>query len=85
MVYDYIRFTLLPLAMTAPTHALPQPTLLTLHGSSALSPFRLEKLLTVLRAPHPAIKTIRAQFIHFVQVAAPLSASEYAVLEKLLT
>ena len=59
--------------------------LLTLYGSSALSAFRVEKLLVILRAQQPAINTIRAQFIHFVQVAATLTVSEQSVLEQLLT
>ena len=69
--------------MTLPSAA--PISLLTLRGSSALSHFRIEKLLTALRSQHPAVKTIRAEFVHFVQMAAPLSATEMVVLEKLLT
>ncbi len=59
--------------------------LLTLRGSSALSPFRVEKLLGTLRSQHPSVSAIRAEFVHFIQAAAPLLASEMVVLEKLLT
>ncbi|HXN15865.1 MAG TPA: phosphoribosylformylglycinamidine synthase, partial [Usitatibacter sp.] len=63
----------------------PLQQVLTLPGSVALSPFRVEKLLASLpRALAEAI-TIDARFVHFVAVSAPLAADETRILEKLLT
>ena len=59
--------------------------MITLRGSVALSPFRIEKLLAPLKVAHPEITGIQAEFIHFVQVARPLTAAEQRVLEQLLT
>jgi phosphoribosylformylglycinamidine synthase len=71
--------TSLPSATAVP------PTILNLRGPVALSAFRVEKLLTTLRARHPQIRAIHAEFVHFVSVSRPLNANEKAVLEKLLT
>lgn len=62
--------------------------MLTLRGSSALSPFRLEKLRADLAAAGLPVRAIRAQFVHVVELAAgvlALSAEQQSVLEKLLT
>ncbi len=62
--------------------------MLTLRGSSALSPFRLEKLRADLAAAGLPVRAIRAQFVHVVELAAGLSslpAEQQQVLEKLLT
>ncbi len=56
--------------------------MLRFRGSSALSPFRLQKLLTVLRHPVPAIISLHAEFVHFVD--GLLNAPEREVLERLL-
>ena len=57
----------------------------TLRGPTALSPFRLEKLLQPLRENFPVIRSINAEFVHFVQVAEALSKDEMAILEALVT
>ena len=54
-------------------------------GASALSRFRLDQLLARLRAVAPAVLAVEARFVHLVAVAAPLAASEEAVLDRLLT
>ena len=62
--------------------------MLTLRGSSALSPFRLEKLRADLAAAGLPVRAIRAQFVHVVELAAgsaALSTDQQGVLEKLLT
>ena len=63
----------------------PPQQVLTLPGAIALSPFRVEKLLASLPRPLAEAITIDTRFVHFVALAAPLEASETAVLEKLLT
>jgi phosphoribosylformylglycinamidine synthase len=63
-----------------------QPTsILTLRGPVALSPFRLEKLLQPLQEKFPALRSINAEFVHFVQVSEALSKDEMAILEALIT
>ncbi|MCB1822436.1 MAG: hypothetical protein KDI73_12790, partial [Candidatus Competibacteraceae bacterium] len=51
-------------------------------GSPALSPFRLEKLLTALRLRVPAITCVYAEFIHFVD--GSLTMPDREVLDRLL-
>src|SRR5690348_4556723 len=63
----------------------PPQQVLTLPGAIALSPFRVEKLLASLPRPLAEAITVDTRFVHFVALAAPLDASETAVLEKLLT
>ncbi len=53
-------------------------------GAAALSAFKLSKLQDTLRASLPSIKQLSARFVHFVDVAEPLSPSDLAVLEGLL-
>ena len=57
--------------------------LLTLRGRNALSPFRLTKLLSNLAGTHVA--GIAADFWHFVRTERPLTPSERATLERILT
>ncbi len=59
--------------------------MLILPGSNALSQFRSLGLLSRLQAADPAIAAVSAQFIHFVDSAAPLAAAEQARLAALLT
>ncbi|MEP7062150.1 MAG: phosphoribosylformylglycinamidine synthase [Betaproteobacteria bacterium] len=61
--------------------------LLSLHGSPALSPFRIAKLKAALDALRPAngVASICASFHHFVDVGSPLGAHSRAILDKLLT
>jgi len=62
------------------------PIMLTLRGSAALSPFRLEKLLKTLRNEHGLLlRAIEAQFVHLCDVDGELTPDEHAVLEKLLS
>jgi phosphoribosylformylglycinamidine synthase len=70
--------------MTSPS-AVPSPALINLRGPVAMSAFRVEKLLATLKAAHPSIRHIHAEFAHFVRVARPLDARENKVLTKLLT
>ncbi|MES1166429.1 MAG: phosphoribosylformylglycinamidine synthase, partial [Pseudomonadota bacterium] len=59
--------------------------MLILRGSPALSTFRLQKLLEAITAAGIPARSIAAEFIHVVEVAAELPASGRAVLEQLLT
>ncbi len=63
--------------------------MLTLRGSSALSPFRLEKLRADLVASGLPVRALAARFVHVVELAGPaaaaLTAEQQTVLEKLLT
>ena len=60
---------------------------LALRGGSALSPFRVAKLLAAVAAlrPNPSISDLSARYWHFVDVTRALSAHERATLERLLT
>ena len=59
-------------------------TILKLRGASALSDFRLAKLLPQLKALHPGVKALAAQFRHFVELSGPLDELEKDLLNKLL-
>jgi len=60
--------------------------MLTLRGSAALSPFRLEKLLQTLRDEHRLpLQAIETQFVHLCDTDGELTNDEHAVLERLLT
>ena len=61
--------------------------ILSLAGRSALSPFRLSKLLQSLTHVHPAhaVADLQATFRHFVELARPLRADERRTLDDLLT
>ena len=63
------------------------PEVLALRGRSALSPFRVAKLLAAFAAlcPRHAIAQLRARYWHFVEIARALSPSERTTLERLLT
>jgi phosphoribosylformylglycinamidine synthase len=54
-----------------------------LTGTTALSNFRLEKLLADLQTEQPDIQKVAARFVHFV--SGTLTAEQQAVLEQLLT
>jgi len=56
--------------------------MLRFRGSPALSPFRLQKLLTALRQQVPAITRIHAEFVHFVD--GSLTIPDREVLARLL-
>ncbi|MEP7328414.1 MAG: phosphoribosylformylglycinamidine synthase, partial [Betaproteobacteria bacterium] len=61
--------------------------ILSLAGRSALSPFRLSKLLQGLAHVHPAhaVVHLQATYRHFVELARPLCADERRTLDELLT
>jgi len=58
--------------------------MLTLRGAPALSSFRQQKLLDSLRQINPDIHSLYAEYVHFVEVAEPLSSGEHKILEALL-
>ncbi|HND60238.1 MAG TPA: phosphoribosylformylglycinamidine synthase [Opitutaceae bacterium] len=60
-------------------------TMLILRGSSALSPFRLQKLLQDLVTAGVPARSVAAEFVHVVDLAADLSANGRHVLDQLLT
>ncbi|MEC5160777.1 phosphoribosylformylglycinamidine synthase [Janthinobacterium sp. CG_S6] len=59
--------------------------MLILPGSNALSVFRSQRLLTQLQAVWPAITSVQARYVHFIDAAAPLSADDSSRLGALLT
>ena len=67
--------------MNAPLIAAP----LRLRGPVALSSFRIEKLLAPLKAAHPGIKSLTAEFVHFALLKRELKSEEREVLERILT
>jgi phosphoribosylformylglycinamidine synthase len=54
-------------------------------GTSALSDFRLAKLLERLQGLDPAVSALTARFVHFVDLAQTLGVGARAVLDALLT
>ena len=63
------------------------PEVLALRGRSALSPFRVAKLLSAVAAIRPAhaITRLSAHYWHFIEIAGALAAAERGTLERLLT
>jgi phosphoribosylformylglycinamidine synthase len=59
--------------------------MLKLPGSSALSSFRVNRLIVELQAIEPSINSLTARFIHFVDVAENLSDAELSLLKVLLS
>ena len=59
--------------------------MLALAGSPALSAFRIAKLLERLSALDAAVRGLEAQFVHFADLAQPLSTAERARLDELLS
>jgi len=58
--------------------------MLKISGTSALSVFRINKLLAELQTIEPAIKAVSARFIHFVDVDNNLDDSQAEILKQLL-
>ncbi len=58
--------------------------MLILRGKSALSPFRIEKLLHKLRAVVPSIHAVTSQYIHFVESEEAISPVQQTTLERIL-
>jgi phosphoribosylformylglycinamidine synthase len=62
-----------------------QITMLILRGAPALSSFRTQKLLANLQHQVPAVTGISSEFVHFANLASPLSDVQASVLQQLLT
>ncbi|MCW9023191.1 MAG: phosphoribosylformylglycinamidine synthase, partial [Gammaproteobacteria bacterium] len=58
--------------------------MLQLRGGSALSAFRLKKLLSTLQSGVAGITAVQAEFIHFAELEQKLSQEQQATLETLL-
>ncbi len=58
--------------------------MLKISGSSALSDFRINKLLAELQLIEPAIKAVSARFIHFADVENDLDSRQAEILKQLL-
>jgi phosphoribosylformylglycinamidine synthase len=58
--------------------------MLFLPGAPALSDFRLERLLGLLRETEPSVEGLEARFVYFVDLERALTATEQTVLESLL-
>src|SRR3974390_3592533 len=56
-----------------------------LFGAPALSQFRLDQLLRVLRAEEPRVWALTSRWVHFLDTSRNLSDSELDLLGKLLT
>ena len=61
------------------------PQMISLRGSAALSPFRIEKIQSKLDATCPNIGHVYAEFWHFVWVDGTLSADQQSTLNQILT
>jgi len=59
--------------------------MLQLPGARALSDFRIAKLLARLSTLEPAVRSLDARFIHFVDTDRPLESGERQILQQLLT
>ncbi|MEP5176479.1 hypothetical protein, partial [Marinobacter alexandrii] len=59
--------------------------MLELRGAPALSPFRSRKLHARIQDAVPEVEHVYAEFMHFVDLEDSLSASEQAILDRLLT
>ncbi len=59
--------------------------MLTLTGATALSDFRIRKLLAAVRARHPSVESLTTRFVHFVQTRRELTSDERRILDALLT
>ena len=59
--------------------------MLQLPGARALSDFRIAKLLARLSTLEPAVRSLDARFIHFVDTDRPLEFAERQILQQLLT
>ncbi|MBC7859581.1 MAG: phosphoribosylformylglycinamidine synthase, partial [Burkholderiaceae bacterium] len=59
--------------------------MLILPGSNALSVFRSQRLLTQLQAVLPAVASVQARYIHFIDASQPLTQDDINRLDALLT
>ncbi|MFM9836472.1 MAG: phosphoribosylformylglycinamidine synthase [Methylophilaceae bacterium] len=58
---------------------------ISLHGSAALSPFRLSKILDTLKNSAPSISHIYTEFTHFVFSDDALTTTQHKVLQQILS
>ncbi len=59
--------------------------MLQFQGAPALSPFRIAKLIELLREQEPAVAGLDSRFVHFVDTERALTLDETGILESLLT
>ena len=64
---------------------MPKPQMLSLRGSAALSPFRLDKILAALKTAVPRINHLYAEFWHFAWADDELTTAQQETLKKILT
>ena len=55
-----------------------------LHGSRALSEFRVSRLLSKITSNTPAVQTIQSRFVHYVWSNEPLTVHDLELLNGLL-
>jgi len=67
------------------SHVAPGQPLVTLHGSVALSPFRVDKLVAGLKPGLRACVSVDTRFVHFALASGPLTPAEAEILAKILT
>ncbi|MDX1320706.1 MAG: phosphoribosylformylglycinamidine synthase, partial [Oceanospirillum sp.] len=58
--------------------------MLKLRGAPALSAFRTRKLLSALQESVPAVQNVHAEFMHFAELTADLTAEQQTVLDRIL-
>ena len=58
--------------------------MLVVHGETALSDFRIDKMLSSLRSMQPAIAGIETRYLYFVDLHEPLDEGERRILDALL-
>ncbi|WP_417596874.1 phosphoribosylformylglycinamidine synthase [Oceanospirillum sp.] len=58
--------------------------MLKLRGAPALSAFRTRKLLSALQESVPAVLNVHAEFMHFAELTADLTAEQQTVLDRIL-
>ena len=56
-----------------------------LPGATALSRFRLQRLLVQLQQQAPGVHGVAARYLHFAKVSKPLNPAQQEVLEKILS
>ena len=59
-------------------------SMLDLRGAPAFTPARLAKILAKIQATNPTVREVGAEFVHFADLAEPLTETELHVLDRLL-
>src|ERR1017187_8068381 len=72
-------------AGSATLHGNFKMSMLVLRGAPAFTPARLAKRLRRIQGRNPAIRDAAAEFVHFAEIAEPLSDRETHVLDRLLS